>query len=79
MKDQTVLQGLDKPRLSLEQIAAELKIAKPALEKYREGKRKLPPDFRPKLAGFLRAHAADLLRIAADLDADHARADAQDA
>lgn len=70
--DTNVLLGLDEPRITLDDIGSALGIARPALEKYREGRRRVPPDLRPKLADFLRTHAAQLVQIADLLDEDHA-------
>ena len=57
-------QALDKPRLTLGEMAERLGVSKASLEKYREGNRRLPPTVRLRLAALLEGQAAELEALA---------------
>lgn len=60
--------ALDLPRVTLDELAAELDRSRSALKAYRTGDRQLPAEVAQELATWLRRHAAKLESVAEELE-----------
>ena len=62
-----VRQAIREVTLSVETLAARLRLSSSALRKYRQGERGVPPGLLTALAGALRRHARQLVQLAVKL------------
>jgi transcriptional regulator with XRE-family HTH domain len=67
---ETIRRALDVPRLTMGDLADRTGASQAALNKYRQGERRMPQDVRLHLAHVLDAHAAELRALAEALRED---------